>query len=319
MTAYYKDEFEDTKKAIDSLDKQGLREFIKRYKSAISDLRKLYGIKVDNSIVVDFWDRVESLNWPSGKILYIHKYILKQWFKRYNVTLPAFDNFPEHAKIGIDPGIIRKKRGEGVNVFILEAVLFEDMCALFNNAKKKYNSIDRKKDSDIEWKTFCSVLRATIISGFNFLEAYLNGLAIDFYILNKDKLDDKTIRLLTDWDFNKDRPQYISLRDKMLQYPRIILGLEHPPLQESNCAEMAFLLEAKYRRDSIVHPSPNPDFGNQRENDFLNPNFEEVDNIIDNIILFVSKIEKLIKGNHNRIDWFSQRTNGGFFPESVFK
>lgn len=319
MTAYFKDEFEDTKKAIDTFDKRDLREFIERIKSAISDLRKLYGIKVDNSILVDFWDKVESLNWPAGKILYIHKYAIKDWFKKYSVTFPAFDNFPEHAQIGIDPGILRRKRGEGVNVFILEAVLFQDMCGLFNVAKTQYNSINIKKDSGIKWKTFCSILHATIIAGYNFLESYLNGLAIDFYIMNKDKLDEKTIRLLTDWDFESNRPRYISLRDKMLQYPRIILGLEHPPLQESNCAEMKFLIESKYRRDSIIHPSPNPDFGNQRTNDFLNPNFEEVVNIIDNIILFVFKLKELIRGNHNSIDWFSQRTDDGLFPESVFK
>ena len=38
---------------IDTFDKNGLREFIISFKSSISDLRKLHGIKVDNSIFIN--------------------------------------------------------------------------------------------------------------------------------------------------------------------------------------------------------------------------------------------------------------------------
>ena len=100
-------------------------------------------------------------------------------------------------------------------------------------------------------------------------------------------------------------PHAISFRDKAIKYPKIILGTEHPPLQESNCPELEFVLtKAKIFRDSIVHASPSfhiSDFVPKKENILYELTIEDVEAIVDNTIELVKKIEIIICNNHDRL------------------
>ena len=50
---------------------------------------------------------------------------------------------------------------------------------------------------------------------------------------------------------NNHRAKAISFKDKLIKYPRIILGVQHSPLQPNNCPEMGFIIgKAKIVRDS---------------------------------------------------------------------
>ena len=61
----------------------------------------------------------------------VPKYLIRELCDRYEWVLPNFDVLPEHTRVEIDPGTFRQEVGE-VNWVLLEALLFEDMCALLD-------------------------------------------------------------------------------------------------------------------------------------------------------------------------------------------
>lgn len=106
----------------------------------------------------------------------------------------------------------------------------------------------QKQVSDLcRTKNFCC--RSCILSCFNLVEAYLNGIAWE-YVENNPCLEglSKTKEKLI-----KDTSQ-ASLRDKIVKYPNIISGRS---LWEENHPHVKkFLGINKPFRDSLVHPSP---------------------------------------------------------------
>lgn len=88
--------------------------------------------------------------------------------------------------------------------------------------------------------------RAIVLSCFNLLEAYLNGLAWDYCQSNSlEHLSKRKAKLLQD-------TTSASIRDKIDNYPWIISGKTESPLD----GRTEFLEQVKPFRDSLVHPSP---------------------------------------------------------------
>lgn len=316
MTVDDKKKFDNGKININKLNEAQLVNFIEEIKSEIAKLRNKFGIRVDNNLLVELAEKI--LGGDKNKVTYISKIILEIYFKRYELIMPRFNQLPLHARIAIDPGYFRQKHPE-VDFFILEAAIYEDMCNLFNLAKNIYAKLEFKNEYKKEIKTYHSLSRATIVTSFNFLEAYLNGIAYDYYYINHHNLDDKTKMILTEYDHLHNKQKFISLREKILQYPKIIIGSAHPPLQESNCKELAYVLEnAKIMRDSIVHASAIP--GTEKKEDKLfHIDFNDTENIVDNIIILIKKIEQTIEGNLDYLFWLYERNSNGLFPEEVFE
>jgi hypothetical protein len=100
---------------------------------------------------------------------------------------------------------------------------------LFNQAKEIESRLQTQGYNKKSFKTRDSLLRATVLTAFHFVEAYLNGSAFDYYASKQDEITDETKSLLFDWNPKTNKPRYLSLRDKALQYPKIILASEHPP------------------------------------------------------------------------------------------
>lgn len=89
--------------------------------------------------------------------------------------------------------------------------------------------------------------RFTILSCYNLLEAYLNGLAWVF-AADKEKmngLSNNSRKLIED---------SANFRDKVIKYPTIITG--RPLWGEDDDPPNLLLSDFKHFRDSIVHPSP---------------------------------------------------------------
>jgi len=119
---------------------------------------------------------------------------------------------------------------------------------------KKYEKLSHAELSKIRFeigkqiklKKFGS--RSVLISSFNLMEAYLNGLAWDY--LQKPP---EAILSSTQNKSLNDSAQ-TSIRDKILKYPKIISGKEvwetEPPEIDN------FINIVKPFRDSLVHPSP---------------------------------------------------------------
>jgi hypothetical protein len=317
VTVDVRKRLEQNREAINQANKRRLNEIINDLEQRIEKDRNQHGIKVSNSLLVKY---LVEANAKSGKLLLLPKYIFKEIIPKFHLLMPDFVFFPEHLKIAIDPGTYRTKTGD-FELYLIESILFEDMCALFNLAReylKKENINPPKKIV----KTGRAFLHSTVTMAYCFVEAYLNGIAFDYYIENKDNVNEESKSLLTEWDYRTDRPKYIPFRDKLVKYPRIILGAQHSPLQPNNCPEMEFIaIKAKIVRDSIVHSSPALDLDTiktPKEKEFFQINMADAEEIIDKSIGLVKKIEIAIFGNDRRLFWLRERGSDGFFPDDVF-
>ena len=207
----------------------------------------------------------------------------------------------------------------------LESTLFEDMCALFNLAwiyrdkGAKEGEVCPNKDR----KTAFALFRATISAAFYFVESYINGVACHYLASAGSAIDQKTKDYMSEWDSVRKRPKFIRTRDKLVHYPRVVLGLDHPPLQENNCPELAFITtKAKQLRDSIVHASPIPDPASllpEKEAAVYSLKFLDVEQTVDNAIELVSKIEAVVHGNLEFTPWLKKRGPLGPFSEEAFE
>jgi hypothetical protein len=298
--------------------KKQLRLTLKQVRSHLSELRRKYGVKISNTELVETADAIKS-ELPRPDLLF-PKHALRQIFSRYERALPEFDSLPEHAYIAVRVGtdVVRAEFGYG----LLEAVLYEDLAALFNSAKRTRAEHDAQSGSKEIRKAHEALCRATVTAACNFVEAYLNGIAFDHFLLDEKDLDEETKGLLLDWDFKKNRTKYLSLRDKALQYPRIILALAHPPIDQDTCPELAFICgRAKVIRDSTMHPAPRKRsqiLGPDKEQEVFIVDFGEVERAVDSAVGLVRKIERVIRGNDHRLFWLFDRGPDGLFPAEAF-
>ncbi len=317
MTVSQRREFYYNISSIEKLTTKQLKSFTSQILHNVSESREKYGIKATRKELLFLWKSAEALK---DTVMLIPKYSMRELL---SIPIPdAFENLPEHARISVDVGLYREVPFSGVEIFVPEAILFENMCALYNTTLEHKNRWNKEDPKSKKLRKMAEALgRATLVTAFNFVEAYLNGIAVDYYIKNHDKLDPQTIQRLTEWDSVKKQYRYISFRDKLIGYPRIASGAKYPPLDENSCPEMAYLLEhSKSMRDAIVHPAASPDithYDPAKETKLFKFSFDEVALVIDNAIALVRKIETTIFGNCNRLFWISDRNQEGF-SDDVF-
>jgi len=319
MTVDIRKDFDRNKAGLENFNRNQLRSSIRRIEDEIKSLRDRYGITASNTTLEEILERIETFN----DIVLIPKYELKKYFKAYENALPTFLDLPEHTYIEIDNGFYRQEQGT-IEVYLIETIIYEDLCSLYNLASEINESIiTNKKKNKEDMKKISALSRMIITTALYFVEAYLNGIAFDYYMNNIATLDIKTASLLLEYDLEKRKTKYLTLRDKALKYPRIILGLDHSPLNEDNCPELAFIVNnAKDIRDAIVHASPKPNMKTlvpEKEHILLNIKFKITERIVDNAISLVKKLEESIFGHTKRLYWLYDRKPDGAFPEDVFK
>ena len=303
---------------IESLDKSTLRKRLHELEHEIVGLRNHFEIKATDSQLLDV---LEKTTIAPGRILKLMKNHLHRLVSRYEQAFPRFLILPEHAYVYIDAGQYRKFPGF-VEWFSQEVSLYEDMCCLFNLLLQKRVHELEGSSGKAATKSINSLRRSTVVASYNFLESYMNGIGIDHVLLHYKTLDVTSIAFLTEWDMSKQRFKFTSLREKILQYPKIIKNLHHPPYQETNCQEIDFLMgDGKTIRDSIVHSSILTK-GNTVGPEAITPlshiTQESVEKIVDSAISLIRKIETFIIGDERRIDWLITRDVSGHFPERVF-
>ena len=255
-----------------------------------------------------------------GSLPLLPKHTWREIFDHYERVMPDFADLPEHTDIAID---FSHQAGPGKTaLFLLEAMLYEDMASIFNLMKEHELRLNHEKDPLKAHKILGALSRGTVASAFYFVESYLNGIAFDHYVLHEATLSPKEKEALLEWDSANSRAKYLSLREKFLQYPRIILGATHPPLDESNCPELAFIVEkSKSLRDAIVHAAPrlksDPSGTDKRQVVYL-IGFKDAEITVDNAIRLVRRIESVVRGSQRRLSWLCDRAPDGFFPEVAF-
>ena len=132
---------------------------------------------------------------------------------------------------------------EALNIAVAVEISLEEY-------KKKHHSENRENRTQIgtltRQKSFAS--RSAVISCFNLIEAYLNGLAWDYVQTHgTEHLSNRKKSLLED-------TTQISTRDKLTKYPKTITDrqLWDEPDEELE----GFIGTLKPFRDSLMHPSP---------------------------------------------------------------
>jgi hypothetical protein len=298
-----------------------LNSLLSNARAEVERLGRAFGARVGPEKILSVYRKLSAA--PQGEVAYIRKSWISELFSDYGKVFPQFDKFPPHGFLLI-PTEGESPAGR-VDWFLLEAKLFEDMCGLFNQHRDRSQRLPSRRGLLLPVKYLDALWVATVSVAFYFAEAYLNGLAVDYLFENRARIAPETAGMLVEWDMQKNRRRYLSLREKALQYPKIILGLAAPPLQESNCPELAFVCDrAKRLRDAVAHPSPIPDFNANatsptKEEILLRRDSDELELVVDNVVCLVRKLELLLAGDTARVPWLLQRDATGFFPNAVFK
>ncbi len=273
---------------------------------------------------LDEMDKVLSSRETNGMgpndLLCVSKFQLTKIFKHYERALPVFPKLPLHARVGIDVRNIRESASE-MEVFQLEASLFEDMANLWNDAVKADLIADGSGPNNTQIKHALACLRATAKAAFNLLEGFLNGLAGDVVLLMTASAKDRA--KLTEWDQERQEPLFLSLREKLLQYPKIATGAEHPPLQENLCPAMHRVLRLEKRlRHALIHPRPQvlpADVESFREAAFYELKLDEVGVLCDDVIELISLISSTVGPAFGDVSlWLVRRQCDGIFGEDTF-
>lgn len=260
---------------------------------------------------------------------YIPKYILEQIFSDFSQLVPKWASIPAQTLIGFDFAG-EYNQVDTFEYFLSEIALYEDMCFAYNQAvglqyKPRAGSVDKVRRKAHEF-----YLRTAVLSAFYMVEAHFNGIAFDFCVRTKGdrKLSEQEEEKLTEWSSQWNRERWVSFRDKILQYPKIILGLKDPPLTEDTCEEIKILTEeARVLRDSLVHNSPKIDLVViEGKRHLISPKIQSIfeldlakaTRIVDASVGLLKRLNSILAAYAPKLEWLHERTAAGPFPEDVF-
>jgi len=157
-----------------------------------------------------------------------------------------------------------------------------------------------------------SHMRMCVLSCFNLVEAYINGVAWDFVESNGTAgLSNRKQALLTDGQ--------ASILDKLTKVPQIVAGSAPGPLSHDKDPLKSFKELIKPFRDSIVHASPfsAPDrFGGyDKLTNIYNLSLETVAHAVDLTIEIIGAIHQFVDGHGTIPKWLPERRDDGTFVE----
>jgi len=298
-----------------------LREYRVRLRAAVKSESRRFGLKRGKgweNMLKEFKQKSAD---PAGKPL-LPKFVIDAMFTNYTDRWIDWASYPPHILVSIDFTADLYRPGE-FDWRLPEASLYEDMCIAYNMALDK-SKVARSATVPVrpgKLLEFC--LRSAVLSAFYFVEAYLNGVAFDFVMRNGKKISDQDAEYLWEWDGKLKKERWVNFKDKLYRYPRIILGLQHPPFTESNCLELKLLLtRAKEVRDAIVHQSPKPDLSTgvpgTKLATFMHLRLSDTTDIVDASIAFVRKLNTALGKNGITMNWLVDRDSTGRFPEKAF-
>lgn len=252
-------------------------------------------------------------------VLMLPKVTIDETFTNYtNKRWADWPTLPPHLLVYLD--FTARAHQENLDWCLPEATLYEDMCIAYNLAldSSKLAPVFAAPTRDAKLESFS--VRSSVLCAFYFIEAYLNGIAFDFWVRNRKTIQDADAEVLLEWDSRGNRERWLSFKDKLYRYPKIILGAQHPPLTETNCPEINLLLsQAKETRDAIVHLSPkNIDVDGSKLMRFFHLRLRDATEIVDASVSVVKKLNASLGENGTKLDWLIGRDATGRFPKEAF-
>jgi len=273
----------------------------------INAMRAQLGVKANRASLIALLRNLEAGG--EKTIVYVAKPALDE-IADYRRILEDFDRLPLHGRVGLSIRLANLDRQGEMHLFVLEHKIYEDMAILFNLCQDRY----LRAKANRHWKPHDALLRATVVSTFAFVEAYLNGIADDYLLERGSAVDSGTREILTEWDEGRVRPKYLSLERKALRYPAVYCGASRPPVRVDNCPELAILLDMAKTRDALVHAGVHKrGRATSKEDVFFELTFEEVEVLVDAALGFVKRVEREIGRDSVVIDWLAERGADGRF------
>jgi hypothetical protein len=310
---------ERTRAAIEAGTKQSLRRYIDGVQQHLREHRRTLGVIASSEDLIAFLEAAEAT--PRGQVALPFLSDLRSFFKDYALVWPDSKRLPAHARIVLD---IHGCGADGAPVRgwrLLEASSYEDMAALWNFVHERAKA-DTSEAPAPDRKVLHALCRAALAASVYFVEAYVNGLAFDYLAERGDAATDDERSILSDWDFKRDRPRFLSLREKALRYQSIILKTQHAPLQPTNCPELEKVLSvAELIRNPLAHPSPHPNPRSgapDKEVAIFNIRVETVREAVDSAVVVVRKLDALIYSESMVSSWLFARASSGEFPPETF-
>ena len=159
--------------------------------------------------------------------------------------------------------------------------------------------------------------RMCILSCFNLVEAYVNGLAWEYVHTHDISLVSKGDQeALTEKDKNgKDR--LVNIVDKLIKIPRIVAHQQYGPLDRMREPLKTFIETVKPYRDSIVHASPFSAPENFGDYDKLSKLYElsldTVKKAVSNTLAIISQIHQFTGADNDLPEWVYPKNDDGSF------
>jgi hypothetical protein len=245
------------------------------------------------------------------------------YFKNFCGGHPTWKSYPPHLQLIFDFNRVDTDQIR-FDFYLMEAMLYEDMALSYNAAAGSAAALDQAgKTANIAVKKHFLHLRTAVLSAYYFVEAYLNGMAFDYYYRNEQNLNDKEQKDLMEWDFRASRRAFVNFERKVLDYQKIILGVPHPQITITSSKNLRLILgEAKELRDSIVHQSPKTDDAlkvSKKVLLMLAVRIEHVAEIVDAAIGVVRELNDAFGTNGMPLNWlYSRQPETGLFPPESF-
>jgi hypothetical protein len=155
-------------------------------------------------------------------------------------------------------------------------------------------------------------LRACVLSCFNLIEAYINGLAWD-YVQTHDisGLTEKKRNVLTESE------GFVNIIDKLIKIPSLTTGRETGPLHQTPDPLKSFIEIIKPHRDAIVHASPfaaPKKFGGyDKLSKLYDLNLRTVREAVEVTMTLIKSIHQFVDGASELPPWFLPRAADGKF------
>ncbi len=235
------------------LDRQGKREVFKAVQGDVTLLRGHYGAKAPNP-----WFRRllrEARAEADKGYHYIPKYRIDSlMFRQYEQVFPRWPHVKLHDMVVFDARTNKRLN----QIFSLEGAVYRDARFCFDRAAEIYNlKGDFRKRSIEDQLNLISYIRASGALIYHFLEAYLNGLAFDCFVLHHDSIPIEEHDMLGEWDSARKQRRFVSFEKKVFKYPTIVAKAERKKLDLSGCQSAHLVVnDGKELRDALTHPSP---------------------------------------------------------------
>lgn len=231
------------------------------------------------------------------------KWHIEKGFTHYESVFPRWPHVPLHGYVQFDSNI---DNPSPYRIFLLEERIFRDVnmlwrkiCELTSDGK---DIRTREPNAQQDLSSYLRIITGTI---FDFLEAYLNGLAFECFRTFHGKLSLPEHDLLCERDSATKKTRFVSFEKKLKDYPKILGKYLGKETNFESDADAIYLWEnGKLLRDAITHPSAFINWESDEPSKFqliAGVTKEQVGKVLVSAVNFVREVEAALGHDPQRL------------------